>query len=124
MTGVKWLAAVGAVLLGIGLYAGLFVSHVNDGQVSVNCGSAWSPSRDAESKDTYMNGLTRALSNGGPQYKYTFTAQCEDALGSRGTWSAISAALGALTLLGCGFLVASRRRDAEPPSSVPSGEAA
>lgn len=105
---------LGLVLVGAGLLMGLAPSSVTSEFATVNCGSPWSPSREAASKDAYIEGLGKAMSTTGVYANSSYSEKCEDALGSRGGWGIAFAALGALGLLGMGLVVFSKEQNSTP----------
>lgn len=110
---------LGLVLVGAGMLLGLAPSTVTSQYVTVDCGSPWSPSRQAARQDTLVEDLGKAMSTTGVYANSSYAEQCEDARGSRGGWGVALSALGALALLGMGFLYLSQRNNASGEAHRP-----
>lgn len=105
---------LGLVLVGAGLLMGLAPSTVTSEFATVNCGSPWSPSREAARRDAYIEDLGKAMSTTGVYSESSYDEQCADALGSRGGWGIALATLGALGLLGMGLVAFSKEQETAP----------
>lgn len=110
----KVLIATGLVMLGIGLLLGLIPSSIpGDSGKTISCGSPWVRSgkdvRHAEAVDE----LATVMSGGKLDWSTNWAGRCDDAIGVRGFGAGLLGGLGALILVGVGFLVAAQRGPAE-----------
>lgn len=126
---------VGLVLLGVGLGLGFVPTSASTtvtGSATANqrvdtysCGSPWSVDRDSIDKQQGVDTLAAnvAVVQGTLAVPENTADLCERAFGTRGTWGAVLAGLGALSLLGLGLLMAfqSGRRPAPPAPTEAAG---
>lgn len=92
----------------IGLLIGLVPHSVERTTVPpLSCGSPWFPDLDdAESQDDVIDAVMYRSFRLPASSDYA--EQCEDSLGSLGTFAAVLCVFGAMMVVGVGFLVAAR----------------
>jgi hypothetical protein len=121
---------VGLLMLATGLAAGLVPSSATIAIAATatspargdtySCGSPWNP--DQQSIATAQQASTLAANvstvQGTPVVSESAADLCATALGSRGVWGAMMAALGALTIIGIGLVLAAVRRGPASPQGA------
>ena len=122
---------VGLVLLGAGVGLGFVpttaTTAIPDSVLTrarvdtYSCGSPWSVDREAIDKQQGVNDQTamQAVVTGTLEVAENTTDLCARAFGARGTWGAVAAAMGALTLLGAGLVVMAQQTRRRGPAAAP-----
>lgn len=121
---------VGLALLAAGLSLGFVpttASTTVTGSATANqrvdtysCGSPWAVDQDSIGRQQGVDTLAAnvAVVQGTLAVPENTTDLCQRAFGTRGTWGAVLAVLGALTLLGLGLVVVLQQgRRTQPPAS-------
>lgn len=114
------LAGLGGLLLVVGLILGLHEHTVarSAGVAPLPCGSGWSPdyteARDQDDVLDIVVGRRYGLPSVG-----NYEEKCEKEIGGQGILATILAVLGAMTLIGAGFVIAAK---SSAPAKTSSGE--